>query len=186
MVSPRDASNGCRTLKPRIYKQVLVLVLQLLWSARLTTNTIRRGFFNPKEEDYRWAVVRGQIPTWAFKLLNLVFVAAIQNVLLLAVELPQYLLLTLHTSSAAHAPALGPVEYSLAALFIATLAVEMSADNQQQRYQSLKRRAIEKGAGSRSEREQAAVQRGFVTGGLWSWSRHPVSVFNPSNQGAPG
>ena len=28
-------------------RQLLVLGLQLLWSARLTTNTYRRGFFNP-------------------------------------------------------------------------------------------------------------------------------------------
>lgn len=51
----------------------------------------------------------------------------------------------------------------------------MLADNEQQRFQGLKRRALEKGANERTIEENAVVERGFVTGGLWSWSRHPVS-----------
>lgn len=133
------------------------------------------------------------IPVWAFKILNLTFIAIIQNILLLAVELPQYLLLTLHlagkpASRVASAlrtapqgflnPALNVADYALAAVFVGILALEMLADNEQQRYQALKARAVSKGVKGKklSEKEQAAVSRGFVTGGLWSWSRHPVSV----------
>lgn len=72
-------------------RMLLVLALQTLWSARLTTNTYRRGFFNPyvlysfqpfcqgnvaddsyvesrSSEDYRWEIVRAKIPVWQFKL----------------------------------------------------------------------------------------------------------------------
>lgn len=193
-------------------RMLLVFGLQVLWSLRLNTNTYRRGFFNPcvlytsstpnfaadpfslhsKSEDYRWEIVRDMIPVWAFKILNLTFIAIIQNVLLLAVELPQYLLLTLHLASkpasriasvlktapqGSFNPGLNVADYGLAAVFVLILAVEMLADNEQQRYQALKARAVGKGVKGEklTEKEQAAVSRGFVTGGLWSWSRHPVS-----------
>ncbi|SGY14974.1 BQ5605_C013g07189 [Microbotryum silenes-dioicae] len=153
-------------------RMLLVLILQLVWSARLTTNTYRRGFFNPKSEDYRWEVVRAKIPNWAFKILNLTFIAFMQNWLLLAAELPQYLLLTLHLSGN-KTPALGLVDYALSAVFVAILAIEMLADNEQQRYQALKARAKGKDFSQRTQKEAAAIERGFVTGGLWSYSRHP-------------
>ncbi|SCV70302.1 BQ2448_1696 [Microbotryum intermedium] len=151
-------------------RMLLVLTLQILWSARLTTNTYRRGFFNP--EDYRWEIVRAKIPDWAFKILNFTFIAFMQNWLLLAAELPQYLLLTLHLSGI-KTPAIGLVDYALSALFVTILAVEMLADNEQQRYQALKARARGKDFGQRTQKEAAAIERGFVTGGLWGYSRHP-------------
>lgn len=145
-------------------------------SSRLGRSLILKRTDRSNSEDYRWEIVRAKIPVWLFKLLNLVFISIIQNVLLLAVELPQYLLLTLHLSSGFPNPGLNLADYALAAVFVLILAVEMLADNQQQRYQALKRRAVDKGVkGAKlSEKEQAAVARGFVTGGLWSWSRHPV------------
>ncbi|ORY86725.1 hypothetical protein BCR35DRAFT_302454 [Leucosporidium creatinivorum] len=171
-------------------RMLLVFGLQVLWSLRLNTNTWRRGFFNPKSEDYRWEVVRAKIPAWAFKLLNLGFIAITQNILLLAVELPQYLLLTLHLAGTTASPVatalktapqgflnpgLNIFDYGLAAVFVVILVLEMLADNEQQRYQALKARAVSKGVKGEklTEKEQAAVSRGFVTGGLWSWSRHP-------------
>ncbi|KAK4704343.1 hypothetical protein P7C70_g1858, partial [Phenoliferia sp. Uapishka_3] len=170
---------------------LLVFALQCLWSARLTTNTYRRGFFNPKEEDYRWEVVRQRIPVWQFKLIltfvlelpvNFVFIAFIQNALLLAAELPQYLLLTVsapfHSRSAFTPPPLGTADYALSGLFILTLCVEMMADNQQQRYQHFKinAKSLEKkknGGDLMKEDDKGMLRRGFVTFGFWSWSRHP-------------
>lgn len=73
---------------------------------------------------------------------NLFFVAFIQNFLLLAAELPQYLLLTLGSSFKAHtgytAPPLGVADWVLAGIFVSILCIEMIADNQQQRYQHFK------------------------------------------------
>ncbi|KAK4047295.1 hypothetical protein OIV83_005473 [Microbotryomycetes sp. JL201] len=154
-------------------RMLLVFALQILWSIRLHTNTIRRGFFEFSGEDYRWPYVRDRMPKWCFKLLNVTFIATAQNVLLMMMELPQYLLLTLHKSSLVKVPPLGVVDYALAGLFVAILAVEMEADNQQQRYQALKKRAQTKSNEQLNPKEMAAVQRGFVTGGLWSYSRHP-------------
>lgn len=163
-------------------RQLLVLALGLLWSARLTTNTYRRGFFNPKSEDYRWEVIRARIPKWQFSLMNLFFVAFIQNFLLLAAELPQYLLLTLGSSFKAHtgytAPPLGVADWVLAGIFVSILCIEMIADNQQQRYQHFKVAAkeLEKqqgGTKDMTEGDKGRLARGFVTFGLWSFSRHP-------------
>lgn len=178
-------------------RMFLVWILQLLWSARLTTNTYRRGFFNPKSEDYRWEYVRQRIPKWQFSLslslflassrsgradkrtVNLVFVAFIQNYLLLFVELPQYLLLQAHNAFGARNPKLGPEDYLLAFVFVTILVFEMIADNQQQAYQHLKQNAQslkkkDKHKGDlMSAEQQGRITRGFVTEGLWSWSRHP-------------
>lgn len=142
--------------------------------------------------------MREKIPTWLFKIFAFVFIAIIQNILLLVVELPQYLLLTLHLAEKPASPSiaasiipstpktlpngfvnpsLNAADYLLAVVFVVILTLEMLGDNQQQRYQALKARAVAKGAKGEklSDKEQAAVSRGFVTGGLWSWSRHPVS-----------
>ncbi|KAM0790953.1 hypothetical protein ACM66B_004258 [Microbotryomycetes sp. NB124-2] len=154
-------------------RMLIIFVLQILWSIRLHTNTIRRGFFEFKGEDYRWPYVRDRMPKWCFKILNITFIATAQNVLLMMMELPQYLLLTLHNSSLVKVPSVGPIDYALAGLFVAILAVEMEADNQQQRYQALKKRAQNKNDQQLTPKELAAVQRGFVTKGLWSYSRHP-------------
>ncbi|KAI5474575.1 integral membrane protein, DUF1295 family protein [Pseudohyphozyma bogoriensis] len=150
-------------------RMLLLFGLQCLWSLRLTTNTYRRGFFNPKSEDYRWEIVRGRIPVWAFKILNLTFISIIQNFLFIFSELPVYLLLT-HSQSHPRTP-LNFGDYGLAALFVLTLVVEMMADNQQQKYQNWKAKAKESKV--LTPFEAGRLKRGFVTEGLWSWSRHP-------------
>ncbi|GAA5829032.1 hypothetical protein JCM3766R1_003911 [Sporobolomyces carnicolor] len=170
------------------HRMLLVFALQCCWSARLTYQSARRGFLDPRSEDYRWPLVRNKIPTWAFKLLNFVFIAWIQNILLMVAELPQYLLLTHSLSSSGHISQLKKLTSShatsvrvplnvadvlLAAAFLTTLVFEMRADNQQQRFQNLKHGALKKDPSRRTEKEKKAIERGFVTGGLWSWSRHP-------------
>lgn len=40
------------------HRQALALATQLVWSARLTFNAIRRGFFDFRSEDYRWPIYR--------------------------------------------------------------------------------------------------------------------------------
>ncbi|GAA6033137.1 hypothetical protein JCM8097_002963 [Rhodosporidiobolus ruineniae] len=172
-------------------RMLLVLALQCCWSARLTYQSARRGFLDPRTEDYRWPLVRARLNPLVFKLFNLVFISFIQNYLLLAAELPQYLLLTHTLSSSSHVSALAraqphqlagakPVplnvaDAALAVLFLATLVIEMRADNQQQRFQKLKHAAVEKQKKgvALTVQEQKAIERGFVAEGLWSWSRHP-------------
>ncbi|GAA5823184.1 hypothetical protein JCM10212_003235 [Sporobolomyces blumeae] len=170
------------------HRMLLVFALQCCWSARLTYQSARRGFLDPRSEDYRWPLVRQKIPTWAFKVLNFVFIAWIQNILLLVAELPQYLLLTYSLSTSSHLSQLRKLtplhdkmtkvdlnvaDVVLASLFLFVLVLEMRADNQQQAFQNLKHGALKKDPSTRSDKERKAIERGFVTGGLWGWSRHP-------------
>lgn len=98
--------------------------------------------------------------------------------LLGAAQLPQYLLLTLtpRYSPGFVAPPLGSIDYALAALFVLVICIEMQGDNEQQRYQHFKVEAKERlsKGGKLSVAEQGKLDRGFVTSGLWSLSRHPV------------
>jgi len=147
---------------------------------RLSYNTWRRGLFSLTDEDYRWAVVRRNIPVWAFKVLNFTFIAVIQNILLFLLGLPAATVLYQPLSHSA----LGASDYLLAAAFLVTLALEFTADNQQYSYQSFKhakdpiayqkheKKNIE-WPGARFGWTEEDRKRGFITRGLWAWSRHP-------------
>ncbi|KAL1746940.1 hypothetical protein HDZ31DRAFT_33117 [Schizophyllum fasciatum] len=167
-------------LSPRA---LLMLGLVVIWMIRLSYNTWRRGLFNLKDEDYRWAIVRGKVPAWLFQLMNLVFVACIQNVLLLVLAVPTAI-------ASVHQPRapLTTTDYGLAALALIDLALEFTADNQQYAFQTYKRAffAREQGRapvlayypaqqwpGARLAWTPADARRGFVTRGLWAYVRHP-------------
>ncbi|KAJ3483459.1 hypothetical protein NLJ89_g12063 [Agrocybe chaxingu] len=99
----------------------------------LSYNTWRRGLFDLKDEDYRWAVLRAQLPPWLFQITNLTFIAFTQNVLLLLLGLPTYVAAVLQS----HSP-LSSSDYALVALALVVLAVEFTADNQQFAFHSYK------------------------------------------------
>lgn len=81
-----------------------------------------------KEEDYRWPIVRRNLPKWAMHILSLTFIAFIQNFLLLSTSLPQVFLLLTRS----RAPVLGMPDYLLAGLTVSLLVIEQIADSQQQ------------------------------------------------------
>ena len=60
----------------------LMTALVILWSARLTFNFIRKGGFQKGGEDYRWDAVREQMGPYGFQLLNIVFIAPAQMLLI--------------------------------------------------------------------------------------------------------
>ncbi|KAF8124256.1 hypothetical protein EV363DRAFT_1541336, partial [Boletus edulis] len=100
---------------------------------RLSYNTFRRGLFRLNEEDYRWQVLRENIPPWLFQVFNLTFVAVIQNIILMLLGVPAKIAVTQpHTS-------LGVSDYVLGALGFLTILIEFTADNQQYSYQTFKR-----------------------------------------------
>ncbi|EUC56506.1 integral membrane protein [Rhizoctonia solani AG-3 Rhs1AP] len=163
-------------------RAALMVLLQVVWSFRLSYNTARRGLFSLKDEDYRWAIVRAKIPSWLFSLFNFVFVALTQNVLLFLMALPVH-----HALYQQDLPLATP-DYVLALLTAVELAIQFTADNQQHAFQSFKhsRPAANNGEqkpqgcfgsnawpGARLEWTEEDAQRGFITKGLWAWSRHP-------------
>ncbi|MFF2821750.1 DUF1295 domain-containing protein [Arthrobacter koreensis] len=136
-------------MEPRL---VLMAVLVTLWGARLTFNFARKGGYAPGGEDYRWAILRGRLRPWQFQLFNLGFISIYQNVIIWLITLPA---LTVFQNPGP----LGAWDWALAALFVAALAGEATADQQQWSYQQLKKRAAGREAG-----------QGFVQTGLFRYS----------------
>ncbi|PWN47518.1 DUF1295-domain-containing protein [Violaceomyces palustris] len=181
-------------VQPRL---ALMSALSILWSIRLTYNAIRRGMFKPGEEDYRWPILRKKIPSWfAWQLFSLFFIAIAQNILLAITALPQYLLLTTTFSKRSKAHVVPkPIDsltwddYVLAAVFVFNLSLQYLADHQQWTYQNYKRgldpnekplASVDPVTRLPTQPQQVTpyskpedAKRGFVTRGLWSWSRHP-------------
>jgi steroid 5-alpha reductase family enzyme len=136
---------------------VLMAILATAWGARLTFNFARKGGYAGME-DYRWAVVRGRMNRWQFQLFNIVFIVFYQNVLLILITLP-----ALVAWQNPAPPGVG--DLVLAVVFAGFLAGETLADQQQWNFHSAKKRA------------GGTLDPGFVTTGLWRFSRHPNFFF---------
>lgn len=76
---------------------------------------------------------------------------------------------------------LNAADYTLAATALVLLAVEFTADNQQYAFQTWKHSGAPAGVadasyawpGARLRFSESDRTRGFMTRGLWAWSRHP-------------
>lgn len=139
----------------------VMAVLVTLWGARLTFNFARRGGYTGVE-DYRWAILRGRMPGWAFQLFNLFFIVLYQNALLVLITLPAL------TAYEHRGTPLGGLDILAAVLFLAALVGETVADQQQWDFQRAKRAAVAAGRDPES---------GFLRTGLWRFSRHPNYFF---------
>jgi len=99
------------------------------------------------------------------------FYPIVQNIILFLLGIPT------HTATLQPHNSLAGSDYVLAALALLTLALEFTADNQQYSFQTFKHNGLKHnknewpGANIKWTKEDA--KRGFVTRGLWSWSRHP-------------
>ncbi|ESK86608.1 integral membrane protein [Moniliophthora roreri MCA 2997] len=156
-------------------RALLMLGLVTTWMLRLSYNTYRRGLFSLKDEDYRWAVLRTQLSPFLFQVTNLTFIAITQNILLFFMGIPAYI-------AASQPPEpLATSDYALAALASTLLVLEFTSDNQQFSYQSYKAAHLKGGQynaadhwpGARLQWTPADAQRGFITRGLFAYSRHP-------------
>jgi len=135
----------------------LMTALTTLWGARLTYNFARKGGYDPREEDYRWAVLRARLGPTKFQLFNATFIAPYQNVLLFLMAAPA------HTAWTHQSP-LGPLDVALAILFVVLLVGETVADEQQWRFHLAKAAAKARGE---------TLDPAFCTTGLFRFSRHP-------------
>ncbi|MFJ4222688.1 DUF1295 domain-containing protein [Microbacterium sp. NPDC089695] len=139
---------------------VLMGVLVTAWGLRLTLNFARKGGYTGME-DYRWAILRGRMRGWQFQIFNLLFIVAYQMTLLVLITLPANVALQ-------HPAPLNGWDVVLAVVFVALLAGETIADQQQWEFHRRK-----KAAGG-------ALAPGFATGGLFRYSRHPNFFFEQS------
>jgi steroid 5-alpha reductase family enzyme len=140
----------------------LMAVLVTLWGARLTFNFARKGGYARGGEDYRWQVLRTRMKPWQFGVFNLLFISIYQNLILLLIALPALTAFEHRTTP------VGPLDLLVAVVFLAFLAGETVADQQQWNFQQWKK--TERAAG-RDPRPR------FVTTGLFRYSRHPNFFF---------
>ena len=127
-------------------------------------------------------MLRSTVSPLLFQVTNLFFIAGIQNVLLLLLGLP------VRTAAFQADRELAPSDYALAALALTILAIEFTSDNQQFAFHAYKHAHLAKKNGKVDAKEYDAgehwpgsrlhwkpedAERGFVTRGLWRYSRHP-------------
>ncbi|MEJ3406029.1 DUF1295 domain-containing protein [Rathayibacter sp. YIM 133350] len=141
---------------------LIMAVLVTLWGTRLTFNFARKGGYAPGGEDYRWAVLRSRMSPAAFQAFNFFFIALYQNALILGICLPAW---TVYDNGGA---ALNGWDIVLAVLFLLFLAGETAANQQQWNFHQWKKRELAAGR---------TVSPGFLTRGLFRFSRHPNFFF---------
>lgn len=150
-------------------RMVCMAILVSLWGIRLTGNFALKGAYRWKfwegEEDYRWKILR-QKPEfnarWKWTLFNFGFISIYQNALILLFCLP---IVVAHQYQNIPWSILDSVA---AVLMFSFIVLESIADLQQWKFQSEKWRLI------RAEKVLSAeYQKGFLSSGLWSISRHP-------------
>jgi len=136
---------------------IVMAVLVSAWGARLTFNFARKGGYTGME-DYRWAILRGRMKPWQFQVFNLFFIVLYQNALLVLITLPAYIAFL-------HPVPFGGWDAAFSALFAAFLFGEFIADQQQWDFHRAK-----KAAGG-------TLEPGFLTTGMFAYSRHPNFFF---------
>ncbi len=136
----------------------VMTALTCLWSARLTFNLARRGGYRPGNEDHRWTYLRGQLGALRFQLLNLLFIAFGQMLIVWLFISPIH-----HAWVHADVP-LGWLDYVAIVAFLTLLVLESVADNQMWRFQQDKKRQAAAGDD---------VERPFLAEGLFRYCRHP-------------
>jgi len=141
-----------------------MLIMSVCWGVRLTYNFWRKGGYNYADEDYRWQPLRKAItpyPVWL--LFNAFFICIFQISLLYLISSPASIVY-----QAGSKIAFGSLDVFLLFLFFFLLSIESIADQQQWNFQNEKARRVEKGIEATGD-----YRLGFLTSGLFQFSRHP-------------
>lgn len=147
-------------------RPTLMAGLACVWAVRLSFNFARKAGFQVGEEDYRWAAIHRVFQEFSprhhallWQLFNVAFICLYQHFLLLLLALPAH-----------YAPAgpLSPRDAGAALAFLSALLLETVADEQQWAFQAAKRRLR-----PRLPHLAGDYSAGFLTHGLFAWSRHP-------------
>ncbi|GMF65842.1 unnamed protein product [Phytophthora lilii] len=147
-----------------VWDQRLLLMagLTTLWGCRLTFNFWRKGGYKLSEEDYRWAVVRQYMHWTLFEVLNLVFIAGYQHLLLMLLAVPSYAVY-FHRHEELNA-----LDGAATAAFLLLWVLETVADQQQWNFYKKKYELI-----AQKKPLTGDYKAGFNRSGLFRYSRHP-------------
>ncbi|KIW99669.1 uncharacterized protein Z518_11082 [Rhinocladiella mackenziei CBS 650.93] len=151
-----------------------VAAVTAIWSIRLTYNYFRKGGYSPGSEDYRWAPVKKFTGPAVFFLFNVIFISLVQSILLFGMTTPTYILLLTQRLST-HAPGIPSWtggDVAAATMMLIFVAISFVADQQQWNYHVAKSQYQRK-AKVPAGYELADLDRGFLTKGLFAYSRHP-------------
>ncbi|KAF9923791.1 hypothetical protein FBU30_006131 [Linnemannia zychae] len=147
---------------PRLY---IATFLILLWGIRLTYNFYRKGGYGFDSEDYRWPYLGTKIPSILWLVFNIVFICVFQNMLLLAITSPVYMC---WRASIVEITPLNWIDALATVTFIGGLILETKADEEQWEFQEAKKAMVTK-----KQVLTGDFKRGFLTQGLFKYSRHP-------------
>lgn len=135
----------------------VLAILVTAWGARLTFNFARKGGYKPGGEDYRWEVLRQGMSPAQYQIFNIFFIVIFQNVVLWLITLPAWVV-------SQNPGSFTGWDLLLTVAFVALLALETVADQQQWNFHKRKSAALSAGK---------SPEENFLTRGLFSFSRHP-------------
>jgi len=151
---------------------LIMCILVTTWGIRLSYNLHRKGGYNivpwKGEEDYRWKIMRQQPLLKGrirFGMFNLFFISFYQHMVIFLFCSPLLLAAKYRDQG------LTPFDILIAFLILVFLVIETIADNQQFRFQKLKKQNKPSG-GLFAE----SLKKGFLSEGLWRFVRHPNFV----------
>lgn len=182
--------NGASTPNNPIIKsnessQLRLIIMWLfvtLWGTRLTYNFWRKGGYEWKNEDYRWHYVRKMFDypnkTFLFHIFNIVFISFFQNYLLLGLVMPMWFIQTNATNKLLkHQEPFNVLDIIVTVVLFSLFLIEIIADQQQWKFQTNKYKWIELSKQNKktnfTQEEIESFKRGFLTNGLFKYSRHP-------------
>lgn len=146
------------------HRATIMFLLAATWGIRLSFNFWRKGGYGIYGEDYRWKVLQEKItplPLWM--LFNLLFISVYQIILLFLFSSP----IVIVYGAAGKVP-FGTYDVLLLFGHLFFLVTETIADQQQWNFQEEKKRRIKANSGLVGD-----YKRGFITSGLFQFSRHP-------------
>lgn len=168
-----------------IIRLVIMSLFITMWSCRLTYNFWRKGGYQRGHEDYRWVHVKKMFgypeTKWKFHLLNFFFIAFFQCWLLYALTFSMWFIQTNKTTKNSYKQEpFNWLDMVLSLLWLTFFAIEVIGDSQQFKFQTTKYKYLDMSIkGKKQFKEEASeelmadIKRGFLTRGLWRYSRHP-------------
>ena len=159
------------------HRLVLMSVVVTIWGARLTYQFFKKGGYSWKlwsgEEDYRWQVVRKEMPIifenrLFFSLFNFGFICLYQLLLLFLIT-GGVMLSTILSNTSRNDLSVKDGVISVIVLFC--IIIETISDHQHQLFQVEKYRRIKENISLNCPHYRYEV--GFLTKGLFAYSRHP-------------